>query len=116
MILNPMDETKQSGRDDQEENLPATSLLICSRDRAQLLCETIQSILKGDAVPTEIVVIDQSKMPNSDLMNYQPKRKCEFRYVWSEKKGVSVARNMAVSIATHPILVFTDDDMLVTPT
>ena len=102
--------------DDQEANLPATSLLICSRNRAQLLWETIQSILKGDEVPTEMVVIDQSKTPNSNLMNFQPERKCEFRYVWSEKKGVSVGRNMAVSRATHPILVFTDDDMLVTPT
>jgi GT2 family glycosyltransferase len=49
-------------------------------------------------------------------MSFQPERECEFRYVWSEKKGVSLGRNMAVSIATHPILVFTDDDMLVTPT
>lgn len=111
-----IDETKQYGEDDQEANLPAASLLICSRDRAQLLWETIQSILKGDEVPTEMVVIDQSKTPNSDLMNFQSERKCEFRYVWSEKKGVSLGRNMAVSIATHPILVFTDDDMLVTPT
>src|SRR4030095_14135086 len=105
-----------NGGNDQEIILPATSLLICSRDRAQLLWETIQSILTGEEVPTEIVVIDQSKMPNSNLMNFKSERKCELRYVWSEKKGVSVGRNMAVSIATHSILVFTDDDMLVTPT
>jgi O-antigen biosynthesis protein len=101
---------------DQEANLPPTSLLICSRNRSQLLWETIQSILKGDEVPTEMVVIDQSKTPNSNLINFQPERKCKFRYAWSERKGVSVGRNMAVSIAAHPILVFTDDDMLVTPT
>jgi GT2 family glycosyltransferase len=116
MVLNNMDETKQYGTDDQEADLPASSLLICSRNRTQLLWETIQSILKGDEVPPEIVVIDQSKTPDSNLMNFQSERKCEFRYVWSEKKGVSVGRNLAVSIATHPILVFTDDDMLVTPT
>ena len=116
MVLNNMDERKQYGGDDQEANLPVTSLLICSRNRAQLLWETIQSILKGDEVPTEMVVIDQSKTPNSNLMNFQAERKCEFRYVWSEKKGVSVGRNLAISIATHPILVFTDDDMLVMPT
>jgi glycosyltransferase involved in cell wall biosynthesis len=101
---------------DQEADLPAASVLICSRDRPQLLGETIQSILKGDEVPTEMVVIDQSKTCNWNLMNFQTERRCEFRYVWSEKKGVSLGRNMAVSIATHPILVFTDDDMLVTPT
>jgi GT2 family glycosyltransferase len=116
MVFDKMDERISFDGDNQGTNLPATSLLICSRNRAQLLWETIQSILKGEEVPTEMIVIDQSNTPASDLMNFQSQRKCEFRYVWSEKKGVSVGRNMAVSIATHPILVFTDDDMLVTPT
>jgi len=111
-----MDERIQAGQDDEGANLPASSLLISSRNRSQLLWETIQSILNGDEVPTEMVVIDQSKTPDSNLMIFQSERKCAFRYVWSEKKGVSVGRNMAVSIAKHPILVFTDDDMLVTPT
>lgn len=102
--------------DDQEAILPAASLLICSRDRPQLLWATIQSILNGEAVPTEMVVIDQSEKPNANLTNLQPERQCEFRYVWSEQKGVSLGRNLAISMATHPILVFTDDDMLVTPT
>src|SRR6266487_254706 len=100
MVLNNMVESKQDDRDGQKANLPATSLLICSRDRAQLLWETIQSILTGAEIPTEIVVIDQSETPNSNLMNFQPARKCQFHYVWSDKKGVSVGRNMAVSIAT----------------
>ena len=115
-MLNNMDEGEQSSRQGKVTNLPATSLLICSRNRARLLGETIQSILKGNEVPTEIVVIDQSETPNLNLMNFQPEGRCGFRYVWSEKRGVSIGRNMAVSIATHPILVFTDDDMLVTPT
>jgi GT2 family glycosyltransferase len=101
---------------DQEVDLPAASLLICSRGRPQLLWETVQSILKGDEVPTEMVVIDQSETPNSNLSSFQPERESEFRYVWSEKKGVSLGRNMAASMATYPILVLTDDDMLVTPT
>jgi GT2 family glycosyltransferase len=116
MVVNNMVENKQYGGDDQKANLPAASLLICSRNRAQLLWETIQSILKGDEVPTEMIVIDQSQTPNSTLRNFQSGRKCEIRYIWSEKKGVSIGRNLAVSIASYPILVFTDDDMLVTPT
>jgi GT2 family glycosyltransferase len=115
MVFDKMDDGILFDGDDQGTNLPATSLLICSRNRAQLLWETIQSILKGDEVPTEMIVIDQSNTPDSDLMNFQSQRKCEFRYVWSEKKGVSIGRNMAVSIASYPVLAFTDDDMLVTP-
>jgi GT2 family glycosyltransferase len=102
--------------DDPRADLPATSLLICSRDRAQLLWETVHSILNGEEVPSEMVIIDQSTAPSSRLMDFRPERKCELRYVWSDKQGVSIGRNMGVSIATHSILVFTDDDMLVTPT
>ena len=115
MVLSNIDQSQQYSGDHQVANLPVTSLLICSRNRPQLLWETIQSILKGNEVPAEMVVIDQSKTPNPNLMNFQSEKKCEFRYVWSEKTGVSIGRNMAISIATHPVLVFTDDDMLVTP-
>jgi GT2 family glycosyltransferase len=105
----------QNRLSNQGTGLSTASLLICSRDRPQLLWETIQSILGGDKVPAEMVIIDQSEIPDSKLLNFQSRRNCEFRYVWSEVKGVSAGRNLAVSIATHPHLVLTDDDMLVTP-
>jgi GT2 family glycosyltransferase len=111
-----MIERHGSGQDAPGANLPATSLIICSRNRPQLLWETIQSILKGDEIPTEMIIVDQSEMPNPRLENFQPERACKFHYLWSEEKGVSLARNLAASKATYPILVFTDDDMLATPT
>jgi O-antigen biosynthesis protein len=111
-----MDESKVYCRDNAEVMLPATSLLICSRNRHQLLWGTIQSVLEGCEIPTEIVVIDQSDSPDSILLNFQPGCDCTFRYLWSEKKGVSLGRNMAILAAAYPILLFTDDDMLMTPT
>ncbi len=114
MVLNQLDESNQYSGDQQEGNLPSTSLLICSRDRAQLLWETIQSILAGCKIPTEIIVIDQSMEPNTLLSDFQPHRPCMFRYVWCENKGVSLGRNMAIAMASHPIVVITDDDMLAT--
>jgi GT2 family glycosyltransferase len=95
-------------------DLPAASLLICSRNRAQLLWETIDSILQSAEVPAEMVIIDQSDAPDPRLAAYQPERDCHFRYLWSERKGVSLGRNMAAAAASHPILVFTDDDMRAT--
>lgn len=81
-----------------------------------MLLETIQSILAGEEVPTEMVVIDQSDAPDPVLSTLMPERDCIFRYLWTEQKGVSLGRNKAAAKASHPILVFTDDDMLVTPT
>jgi glycosyltransferase involved in cell wall biosynthesis len=114
MIPDNMDERKQHCGDQQEATLPSASLLICSRNRAQLLSETIQSILAGYKVPAEIIVIDQSDIPNALLSSFQPDRPCTFRYIWSEKKGVSLGRNMAISMSSHQIIIITDDDMLAT--
>ena len=110
-----MIELPSSVRNTVQANLPATSLIICSRNRPQLLWDTIQSILKGDEVPTEMIIVDQSEMPNPILVNFQPERDCKLHYIWSKKPGVSQGRNMAASKANYPIFIFTDDDMLVTP-
>jgi GT2 family glycosyltransferase len=96
-------------------SLVPASLLICSRNRPQLLWDTIRSVLAGDEIPAEIVIVDQSDTPDPTLSNFRPQQNCLFRYVWSERKGVSLGRNLAISTATHPILVITDDDMLVAP-
>jgi O-antigen biosynthesis protein len=101
--------------EDKQERLPDTSLLICSRNRSQLLTETIQSILAGNEIPSEIVIIDQSDAPDPGLVVFQPERDCVFHYLWNNTIGVSRGRNSAVSSASHSILVFTDDDMLVSP-
>ena len=97
-----------------EAELPETSLIICSRNRPQLLWETMQSILAGSEIPTEMIVVDQSDTPDPVLSRFQPEQQCTFRYVWSERKGVSLGRNMAIAMASHPIIIITDDDMLMT--
>jgi GT2 family glycosyltransferase len=108
-------EYRDSMKDETNSALPPASLLICSRNRPQLLWETIESILAGDEVPAEMVIIDQSDAPDPHLSAFQPEQACVFRYLWSEQKGVSLGRNRAAAAASHPILVLTDDDMLVRP-
>jgi GT2 family glycosyltransferase len=97
------------------EALPPTSIIIPSRGRPALLLDTVQSILHGDQVPSELLIIDQSDGPHPSLGSVATDRSCTIRYVWSRSKGVSRARNEGITAAQHDILVFTDDDMLVTP-
>ena len=109
------DERKEDSEHWQGINLLEASLLICSRNRPQLLWDTIQSILQGYEIPAEMIVIDQSNTPDPVLSSFRPEQRCTFRYVWSERKGVSLGRNMAIDMASHPIIVITDDDMLMPP-
>lgn len=99
-----------------QTSLPPTSLIICSRNRPKLLLETIESVLQGEEVPTELVIIDQSDIPHSILETLRHNRTCEIRYLWTQSVGLSRARNAGITASKHTILAIIDDDMLVTPT
>src|SRR5438105_4064106 len=92
-----------------------SSLIIPSRNRPKLLAETVQSVLQGDEVPTEIIIVDQSDAPNPVLENLATDRPCHVRYLWRTTPGVSRARNEGVAAAMHNVIVMIDDDVLVTP-
>jgi GT2 family glycosyltransferase len=92
--------------------LPPASLIISSRGRPELLTETVESILAGDELPQELILIDQSNDENRELAAMRSDR-CDLRYVHMERTGVSVGRNEGVRLARHELLVFTDDDVIV---
>lgn len=95
---------------------PLTSLIICSRNRPQLLLDLVRSVLEGDQLPAEIIVVDDSDQPNVPLVTFTPPLVCDLRYFWTRSRGLSRANNDGVAAATHDVLVFTQDDVLVTRT
>jgi glycosyltransferase involved in cell wall biosynthesis len=92
-----------------------TSAIIPSRNRPDLLGATVRSILQGEEIPTEIVIIDQSDCAHPTLQTFTPDRACKVRYFWTDSRGVSQARNEGISAARYDILVFADDDVLADP-
>ena len=98
-----------------EFTLPPSSLIICSHSRPRMLFETVESILCGDDVPTEIIIVDQSTESHPELSAMKTQRPCEIRYIHSKIVGVSAARNLGIRSARYKILVFIDDDMFVEP-
>jgi len=89
-------------------------LIVCSRDRPAFLSSVVASILDGSQVPDEILAVDQSIEPHPDLPGFTSER-CPFRYIHSATVGLSRSRNIGIAAASHPIIVFTDDDVLVPP-
>ena len=80
-----------------------------------MLQQTIESVLQGDEVPSEIVVVDQSSVANADIANLKPQRDTDIRYIWSQTVGLSRARNAGIAAARHSIMAIIDDDMFVLP-
>jgi GT2 family glycosyltransferase len=96
--------------------LPDASLIVCSRNRPALLTDTVASVLGGDHVPSELVIVDQSDRADPELATRAGDRGCRIRYLWTRSRGLSRASNVGIHAATHDVLVFTHDDVLVTPT
>jgi GT2 family glycosyltransferase len=95
------------------------SLIVCTRNRAGFVEKLIESILSGQRVPDEIVVIDQSDHLKSESPRARGDggdRGCVIVHVHSGSKGLSAARNEGLRTARHGIIVFVDDDMVATPT
>jgi GT2 family glycosyltransferase len=90
------------------------SLIISSRNRAELLAATVDSVLQGEAIPAELIIIDQSDDPNS-ILGSRYEEGCTIQYIWTHSKGLSRANNQGAAIAQHDLLLFTHDDVLVAP-
>jgi GT2 family glycosyltransferase len=99
-----------------KQGLPSVSLIVCSRNRPDMLADTVTSILAGRMVPSELVVIDQSDTRNERLATLATDRPCEIRYCWTRTVGLSRANNAGIATARHELLVFTHDDVEVTDT
>jgi GT2 family glycosyltransferase len=96
-------------------SLPATSLIICTRNRPRMLSATINSVLNGEEGPAELVIVDDSDARHPDLGTEVIAGGPKVRYLWTRSKGIGRARNAGIAVASNPILAFIDDDMLVAP-
>jgi GT2 family glycosyltransferase len=101
-----------NGDSSPHQELLAASVLIATLDRPRLLYDTVHSILAARHLPREIIVVDQTARPNSDIAALGNVRGCEVRYLHRSVRGASRARNAGLYAASQPTVVILDDDML----
>lgn len=96
---------------------PVVSVLICTRDKAESLAQTLESISRTaipSDLPSELVVVDNGSSDDTRAtVHLFPASHMPVRYVFEERKGLSIARNRALTEARGSILLFTDDDVRV---
>lgn len=95
--------------------IAGTSHIIPTRNRPSMALEAVESILAGEHLPAEIVVVDQSSEPNRQLQAMTERGGCQIRYAWTADRGLSRARNAGIRLAAYDTLSFTDDDCYVAP-
>lgn len=104
--------TTRSDRTSMAMGLPPTSLIICSRNRPGLLLDSVVSVLSGNTVPNEILIMDQSDEVHPVLATLGVVYGCNVRHIRTNARGECPARNEGIALACHEMLVFTDDDVI----
>ena len=97
--------------------LSTVSLIICTRDRAESLRETLLSI-GGCVVPpdvsAELIVVDNGSTDHTAAVVAQARLPAlPVRRLLESAPGLSRARNAALRASTSDIVLFTDDDVRV---
>lgn len=89
------------------ENAPSLSLVICTYNRPNEVMRLLQSIDVQTVEPLEVLVIDAS-----DPGRLMPYPRCARI---AAPKGLTVQRNIGLNAARDEVVVFVDDDAILTP-
>jgi len=86
------------------------SVAIVTRNRADWLRDTLDSITRQSRQPDEVVVVDNASTDHTREVVLSFADRLNVRYVHESQRGIPYARNTAVRSATGDIVAFIDDD------
>lgn len=95
----------------------ALSLVLCTRNRAESLKKTLDSISAQahcESLAYEVIVVDNNSSDNTSIIigDFAKVSRFPVRYVFESKTGLSFARNRGILESHGDIIVFTDDDVI----
>lgn len=90
----------------------AVSVIVCTRDRTESCELTVSRLLELASAASEIIVVDQSRDDSTEEMVRNLAHGSCLRYLRSERRGLSAARNEGAAAAGGQLLLFTDDDCI----
>ena len=96
---------------------PSLSAILCTFNRAELLSQTLESILGQtlDRSNFELIVIDDGSMDETRKVVESFERRLPLRYAYQANAGLASARNHGIYRSQAPLLLFLDDDDLCSP-
>lgn len=91
--------------------LNGVSVVIPTINRAEVLLDTIEDILKQDFDNFEVIVVDQSDDINDRALKLLAKSEVPCRYFKGHFKGLPQARNFGLQQTCKDIILYIDDDI-----
>lgn len=95
------------------ESSVSLSVIVCTRNRAQRLRKTLESLLAQESPPgqLEIVVVDNGSTDDTAEVIRSFAARGPVRGAFESVSGLGRARNRGISVARGRFLAFTDDDV-----
>lgn len=91
------------------------SIIICTRNRAPMLEETLRAFQNVKVPPewrVEMIVVDNGSTDHTaDVVRFANHPSMDIRHVFEPRPGKSRAQNAAMALAVGEVLLFTDDDV-----
>ena len=93
--------------------LPSISVVVCTREHADVLERQLESLMGLDYPDYEVIVVDNAPVTR------ETREVCEkfprVRYVLEPRKGLDYARNTGWRVARNEVVAYTDDDACADP-
>ena len=98
-------------------NTPFISVVVCTRNRADLLRTCLRALRAVTYPRCEVIVVDNAPLNSSTrtAVEQEAGDDARFRYVIEPRPGLSCARNRGLTSARGDIVAYTDDDVTVDP-
>lgn len=98
----------------QANALDPVSVVVATKNRSTLMTQSLYSLAEMEYPSFEVLLVDGSSDGRTkDAFDRSVGDDHRFRYVAEPRPGLSLARNVGVSQASHELVAFTDDDCLV---
>lgn len=96
----------------REGPLPSASVVICTHDRPDDLGRCLESVRAHSTVPLEVVVVDNAPVEApAELIAQSYGARC----VVEPRVGLNRARQCGARVATGDVVIYIDDDVVVSP-
>jgi len=116
VTLKPRDYAEPKGPAVTPASSEHVSVVICTRNRPDLIGNAVASVLANDYPRFDVTVVDQSDdQITARIVKALSAKHTNLRYVHSRTPGLSRAYNTGIRETTGPILAFTDDDCVAPP-
>lgn len=87
-------------------------VIIPTRNRAELLHDSLEALTRQVRAPDEVIVVDNGSTDSTKQVIEQYSARLPIRYLYEPTPGAGQARNLGIRNAASEVLAFTDDDCI----